>query len=619
MGRFDKHAAQIRFWDERLTKAGTRCGLTPYPTIYELVSDEQMVRLIPYVMMPTHYRHWSFGKRAEEQKRDGGTFHIFEAVINSNPSHCYLGVTNRMMMQLLVMAHAKWGHVDFFANNRLFAETQPESLDNRLAQHKAFIDNLINDPTYGWDRVEYILDAAHALDEFIGWLPTVKDAVPDEEERKKLESRLVELQIKVPKLVSDFEKEGLKAEIAEIEERLKRMPLHPTDDILGFLMDPKHNPRLNEEARGLLAIVRDQARYFQPQGRTKIMNEGWASFWERELLQQTEVGMPVEWLFEGAGYWSMHQRVATNLYFDPYALGLKVFESIHKKDNEGKTPTPVEVEVEDGSFRSMTEAEKDGAPLTPSREGVTCFEAGEEIVWETTGKTKTVTVMQPSYEAIMRVRRDHTDASFIRTFLTEELFEEINEWTLDWVRRCMQICMRQLVKNGWNAQALVRDPLPNDLEGLMAIIQSWMNAAEMSEMLQQEPGTPAFPIPVQTLQTMATVLQVVAGFDQDRKKARQMLVLRTAYQTTPVIKVVDNGVFADGTATLLHVYDDMFGPLKPSECRDTLRYFRRLWGRPARLLTKEIRTDRFNRPLGPAIPYEYYCDEDGEIKERYLE
>src|SRR3990167_7247794 len=82
MGAFDKEIAQVQFWDERLTKAGTRHGLHPYRTIYELVTDVQMMRLIPYTMMPAHYGHWSFGKKYEQWAKQGG-FHIFEAVINS--------------------------------------------------------------------------------------------------------------------------------------------------------------------------------------------------------------------------------------------------------------------------------------------------------------------------------------------------------------------------------------------------------------------------------------------------------------------------------------------------------------------------------------------------------
>lgn len=635
MGAYDKLISQVRFWDARLTRAGVRMGLKPFPTIYELVSDEQMVRLIPYVMMPTHYRHWSFGKKYEQFAKNR-SFHIFEAVINSNPSHCYLGVTNEMLMQLLVMAHAKWGHVDFFANNKLFAESQPESLDARMAQHAEFIKRLVENPLYGWEKVEYVLDAAHAIDEYCGWLPTVKDAAVDKEERDKLEARLVELQLKLPKLVSEFEKEGVKAEIKEIEEQLKKVPLRPSDDILGFLMDPKRNPRLTDEARGMLAIVRDQARYFQPQGRTKIMNEGWASYWEKQLLIQPEVDMPFEWHLDAGRFWSMHTKVATNVYFDPYALGLAVFEYIDRK--YGYDEGEQEVEVEEGKWyrvltdedMSLTDRDKPGSTAfitedevervgaEATAKGHTWFEADTGLFWRGYGTTKKVKVAKRNRDKMLHVRQQYEDTSFLREFLTDELFEELNQRSLDWVRRVMEIIGRMLLKNGW-APELVVDPLPNDLEGLMQIVQRWLDIAELSQQMRTDMGNPLFPAPAETLKTMATILQIVAAYDEDKTRAKQMLVLRAGYSMVPPIKVVDDGTFSDGSLTLLHVFDETFGPLMQSECRDTVRYTRRLWGRPVRLITKEVRTDRFGRPIGEPVPYEYYCDEDGEVKERWLE
>lgn len=604
MSQYRKLIQQIKMWEGRLTQAGIRHGLDPYPTIYELVSDEQMVRLIPYTMMPSHYRHWSFGKKYEQQKKNSGTFHIFEAVINSNPSHCYLGVTNDMLMQVLVMAHAKWGHVDFFKNNRLFAETQPDSLDSRLAQHAAYIKRLAEDPTFGWEKVDYILDAAHALDEYCGWLPTVKDAVPDKEAREKLEKRLVELQLSIPKLVSEFEKTGLKAEIKELEEKLKKMPIRPTDDLLGFLMDEKQNPRLGEEARGMIAIVRDQARYFQPQGRTKIMNEGWASYWEKHLLQAPEMQLPFAWAVSAAQAWSMHNRTATDAYFNPYALGLAVFEYIDRKygSDEGEE----EIEVEELEPETCDKAGEDAGECVISNE-----------YFRGTGVFKTVKVTKRNRDKMFEVRRNYNDTSFIREFVNDELFDHINEQSLDWARRVMEMINRSLVKNGWNP-SLVRDPLPLDNEGLMNVIQTWANVAQQSQELSQQIGNPVFPAPFEVLQTIGTILQIVAGFDQDKAKARQRLVLRTGYSQVPVIKVVDSGLYTDGSLTLLHHFDENFGPLLQSECKDTVRYVRRLWGRPVRLITKEVQTDRFGRPVGEPTPYEYYCDEDGEVKERFL-
>jgi spore cortex formation protein SpoVR/YcgB (stage V sporulation) len=100
-----------------------------------------------------------------------------------------------------------------------------------------------------------------------------------------------------------------------------------------------------------------------------------------------------------------------------------------------------------------------------------------------------------------------------------------------------------------------------------------------------------------------------------------MLILRTGRHSIPDIEVVDGGPLSQdltGSLTLRHVFDPTFGFLKQSECKDTVRYARRLWGRPVRLITVEQAQDRWGRPIGSPRPYEYFCDEDGEVRERYL-
>jgi stage V sporulation protein R len=595
MSAFERLKRNLKEFDERLTQAGTRHGLRPFRTIYELVSDEQMIRLIPYTMMPTHYGHWSFGKKYEQQIKESKGFHIFEAVINSNPSHCYLGVTNELLMQVLVMAHAKWGHVDFFAHNFRFKESRPESLDERLAQNKEYIRRLIERPDFGIDRVEYILDAVHAIDDHCGIVPTIEDSASEKEARLKLEARLLELQLKVPKLVSEFEKEGLKAEITELEAKLKNMPIHPTEDLLAFLMDEKNNPRLSDEARGLIAIGRDQARYLKPQGLTKIMNEGWASYWEEVLLKAPELDFPLEWKMGCAPFFSMHQRTITDIWFNPYNLGLRVFKGIDRKYGCDEGEETVRVPV------LKRETTEDG-----------------DEVWTHTKRVKQVKVVKRNRDMMFRVRANCDDVSFLRTHLTDDILLEMNEEGLEWVRRVMMQINRMLAKTGWSPNTIV-DPLPIDLEGLMAVVEKWAGLAEQTELLRPDLGMPPFPVPMQTLQSMGTVLQIVGSYVENKAKLKQMLLLRTGYASVPIIVVVDSGHFTDGSLTLRHEFDENFGPLLQSECKDTVRYVRRLWGRPVRLLTKEVESDRSGRPLGPPRAYEYFCDEDGEVKERWLE
>ena len=59
----------------------------------------------------------------------------------------------------------------------------------------------------------------------------------------------------------------------EEQEASRSFPDEPQRDVLHFLL--RHAP-LKEWQHDILAIIRDEAYYFAPQGQTKIMNEGWA-------------------------------------------------------------------------------------------------------------------------------------------------------------------------------------------------------------------------------------------------------------------------------------------------------------------------------------------------------
>jgi spore cortex formation protein SpoVR/YcgB (stage V sporulation) len=152
----------------------------------------------------------------------------------------------------------------------------------------------------------------------------------------------------------------------------------------------------------------------------------------------------------------------------------------------------------------------------------------------------------------------------------------------------------------------------------MELVQKWTNAAQQSERWQQFQGTPAFPVHPQTLQEMATILQIVAGFDEDWHGMRKQLIQRTGYNSVPYIELVDTGRHTDGVWTLRHVYNPDFGPLLQSEARETIRYFRLLCGGPVRLLTMEQRVDRFGRETGDPVPYEYFTEDGDTVKERFV-
>jgi stage V sporulation protein R len=80
-------------------------------------------------------------------------------------------------------------------------------------------------------------------------------------------------------------------------------------------------------------VVRQTSLFFQPQIRTKIMNEGWASYWHEKLFLQDDRinGHEVDFARTHAGVTSM-PRVGLN----PYALGMRLFYYIEQLTDKGR-------------------------------------------------------------------------------------------------------------------------------------------------------------------------------------------------------------------------------------------------------------------------------------------
>ncbi len=83
-------------------------------------------------------------------------------VINSNPALAYLMRDNTLCLQILTIAHV-YGHNDFFKNNFTFQSTRAEFTIGTFKSHADRVRSYIEDPSIGVDRVEAVLDAAHAL------------------------------------------------------------------------------------------------------------------------------------------------------------------------------------------------------------------------------------------------------------------------------------------------------------------------------------------------------------------------------------------------------------------------------------------------------------------------
>src|SRR5436309_10755938 len=324
----DWDVRDLEYWDEKIREKVEEFGLSCYPQEFEICDHFQMLGYMAYSGMPSHYPHWSYGKSYEKLKTmyDYGVSGLpYEMVINSSPALAYLMRDNSLCLQVLTVAHV-YGHNDFFKNNFTFKSTRAELTLNVFKIHADRIRGYIEDPSIGIEKVEPILDAAHALSLQCRRNLAIKKLSLEEERERVLD---------VAQPVPDpFQRVHKRQEYTAPD--FHKVPLSPEEDLLLFIRD--HNPYLSEWERDLLSIAHEEAQYFIPQIETKIMNEGWASYWHRRILDALE--LPQELHLE---FVVRHNQVVRPIpgQLNPYHLGLKLWEDIERR---GDRPTPEEKE-----------------------------------------------------------------------------------------------------------------------------------------------------------------------------------------------------------------------------------------------------------------------------------
>ena len=318
--------------DHEIAKIAEEFGLDTYPNQIEVISSEQMLDAYASVGMPLMYNHWSFGKQflANQGSYQRGQMGLaYEIVINSNPCISYLMEENSMTMQTLVIAHACYGHNSFFKGNYLFrAWTDADSIIDYLLFAKNYIAQC--EEKYGIDAVEEVLDAAHSLQS--QGVNRYKRPVPlsADEEKHRQKDREEYIQRTLNDLWTTIPLKFRKEEKVET-----RFPAEPEENVLYFI--EKHAPLLETWQRELIRIVRKMAQYFYPQKQTKVMNEGWATFWHYTLMHELHDrgiitdGSMLEFL-------QSHTNVVFQPEFDdqrysglnPYTLGFNIFTDIKR-------------------------------------------------------------------------------------------------------------------------------------------------------------------------------------------------------------------------------------------------------------------------------------------------
>jgi stage V sporulation protein R len=338
----DWSMTELQDWDDKICTLGEAIGLDWYPIEYEICDYKEMMGHMAYSGLPTHYRHWSYGKsfdRIQTEYNLGMSGLPYEMIINSNPSISYLMTENPMATHILTMAHCV-GHSDFFKNNRMFAETGADTVISRFKSAGKRVKKYMGDPNIGIKKVERILDACHAVRFQVPRTPGIKRR--NHKELKKYYQKLI---------INDKTGSWDKFDINKI-------PLEPDYNLLRFVAE--NSRYLEDWERDLIRIVEQESLYFVPQAFTKIMNEGWACMIHEKIINA--LGIPDDYFLS---FIRLHNQVIRPHLgrVNPYHLGYKIFKYIEKKQG---------------------------------------------------------------FDECLRVRKDHNDETFIKTYLDEELCKELN-------------------------------------------------------------------------------------------------------------------------------------------------------------------------------------------------
>jgi stage V sporulation protein R len=310
-------------------------GLDCFETVFEILSYDELNMVASYGGFPTRYPHWRWGMEYEQLSKsyEYGLSKIYELVINNDPCYAYLLEANAEIDQKLVMAHV-YGHCDFFKNNFSFRHTNRRMIDE-MANHATRVRRSID--KIGIEKVEDFIDRCLSLENLIDQhAPHIKRN-PDPklaEEQSKANDRVGGFKVDReymrgyvnPQAFLDSQRKKVEDEKA----KAKKFPERPQRDVLLFLLD--HAP-LEEWEFDILSIVREEAYYFAPQGQTKIMNEGWASYWHSTIM--TTKALRDSEIIDYADHHSGVMGTAPGR-LNPYKIGIELFRDIEDRWNKGR-------------------------------------------------------------------------------------------------------------------------------------------------------------------------------------------------------------------------------------------------------------------------------------------
>ncbi|MBU1221469.1 SpoVR family protein [Myxococcota bacterium] len=378
----------LREMQLRVEDVAKSYGLDFFPTHFIVLDYKTMNEVAAYGGFPSRYPHWRYGMEYDRLSKSHifGLSKIYEMVINNDPCYAYLLEGNSLMEQKMVMAHVM-AHNDFFKNNFTFSKTERHMI-NEMANHAVKVRRAME--KYGVEEIENFIDVCLSIENLIDvysqFIVRQPMEPPPDTGETRIDSGAIHRFDAKPYMESFINPpEYLETQKEKIRESMKnrnRLPWAPTSDVLNFLI---HYAPLNTWERMILETIREEAYYFAPQAMTKIMNEGWATFWHtkmmtEKLLEPSEVINYAD-TTSGVTYQAKGQ-------LNPYKMGLELFRYIEERWNRG-------------AF---------------GPEYHNCTDIEQRLHWNTQANK--------GIEKIFEVRRHFSDVTFLDEFFTEDFANE---------------------------------------------------------------------------------------------------------------------------------------------------------------------------------------------------
>lgn len=359
-------------------------GLDFYPVRFEVCDYDTINILAAQGGFPNRYPHWRFGMDYDQLSKGYayGLQKIYEMVINTNPCYAYLLNANHIVDQKIVMAHV-FGHADFFKNNAWFSTTD-RNMMAVMANHGTKIRRYME--RYGQNKVEEFIDRVLSIENLIdvGVLFETQELKRLRDERMinaaaDIANEADERSTALKSFMRAKEKTGkMEANQATEQNDLRDKKINSPRDVMFYLLE---NAPLQEWESDILGILRDEAYYFLPQRLTKIMNEGWASYWHSHIMtnRALKASEIIDYADHHAGVMAMSKQ-----NINPYKIGIELYRDIEYRWNTGRF----------------------------GKEYNDCEDMVKKHSWNKE--------LGLGRQKIFEVRKTHNDVSFIDEFFTEE-------------------------------------------------------------------------------------------------------------------------------------------------------------------------------------------------------